>query len=108
MIGWGVAIIGVGLLVVACSDAGRPLWLAGIGMGLATGPLYGEAVAAVPPERAGSASSLIHVARMIGATLSVAVLGAAFALGGLRGSMIAGGVVQIAGAATACWALRGG
>ena len=113
MIGGGVAIIGVGLLVVACSDAGRPLWLteigmvlAGIGMGLATGPLYGEAVAAVPPERAGSASSLINVARMIGATLGVAVLGAAFALGGLRGAMVSGGVVQIAGAATAWRALR--
>lgn len=113
MIGGGVAIIGIGLLVVACADAGRPLWLAeiglvlaGIGMGLATGPLYGEAVAAVPSERSGSASSLINVARMIGATLGVAVLGAAFAIGGLRAAMLAGGVVQIAGAAAAWRALH--
>ena len=113
MIGGGVAIIGLGLLVVACGDAARPLWLseigmvlAGIGMGLATGPLYGEAVAAVPSERSGSASSLINVARMIGATLGVAVLGAAFAIGGLRAAMVAGAVVQLAGAATAWRALR--
>jgi len=119
MIAGGVAMIAIGLLVIACTDSGAPLWLAetglvlaGLGMGLATGPLYAVAVAAVPPARSGSAASLINVARMIGATLGVAILGSAFALAGggavaLRVAMLAGGTVQLAGAAVALRALSG-
>ncbi len=118
MIGGGTALIGVGLLVVASTDGGAPLWLveiglilAGLGMGLNTGPLYGVAVAAVPSARSGSAASLINVARMIGATLGVAVLGSTFAIAGghglgLRPAMLLGGAVQLAGAAAAWLALR--
>ncbi len=118
LISGGTALIGVGLFVIAFSAAGEPLWLAemglvlsGLGMGLNTGPLYGVAVAAVPAARSGSAASLINVARMIGATLGVAVLGTAFALGGaggagLRAAMLLGGAVQIVGGAVAWRALR--
>jgi DHA2 family methylenomycin A resistance protein-like MFS transporter len=118
MISGGTALIGAGLLVIACTAAGRPLWLAetglvlaGLGMGLNTGPLFGVAVQAVPASRSGSASSLINVARMIGATLGVAVLGTAFAIAGsgapgLRAAMLLGGAVQIGGAYTAWAALR--
>lgn len=107
----GVAIIGCGLLTIgATADAATILGaeiglaLTGIGMGFATGPLMGEAVGAVPAARAGTASSLINVARMAGATIGVAVLGAAFALmqggvPGLRIAMLLGGAVQLTAAA---------
>ena len=89
MIGGGTALTGIGLFVIACTVAGKPVWLGemglvltGLGMGLNTGPLFGVAVASVPAARSGSAASLINVARMIGATLGVAVLGSAFAVAG--------------------------
>jgi hypothetical protein len=80
-------------------------------MGLNTGPLFGVAVEAVPASRSGNAASLINVARMIGATLGVAILGSAFALAGsgpwgLRIAMALGGTVQLIGAGVAWQALR--
>lgn len=118
MIGAGTALIGSGLLVIATTQAGEPLWsveaglvLTGCGMGLNTGPLFGVAVGSVPAARSGSAASLINVARMVGATLGVAVLGSAFAMAGagapgLRAAMLFGGTVQIVGAFAAWRALR--
>ena len=108
----GVAVIGCGLLVLAATE-GRQVGFAeiglvmtGLGMGLATGPLLGAAVGAVPAERSGTAASLINVARMAGATMGVAILGAAFAAfhgdaAGLRVAMLLGGLVQLGGAAIA-------
>jgi EmrB/QacA subfamily drug resistance transporter len=114
MTGGGVAIIGCGLLAVGAS-AGSPsligseigLMLTGLGMGLATGPLTGVAVGAVSAARSGTAAALLNVARMVGATLGVAALGAIFALlqdgsDGLRLAMLLGGATQIA-AAGLCW-----
>lgn len=107
----GVAIVGVGLLLIGLT-AGQTslvfaeigLALTGVGMGLATGPLMGEAVGAVPAARSGTASALINVARMVGATVGVAALGAVYAVfrggpEGLRFAMIIGGAAQISGAA---------
>lgn len=114
----GTATIGCGLLVLAISGGGRPLLvdetglvLAGIGMGLNTGPLMSVAVDAVSAARSGTASALINVARMTGATLGVAVLGTVFALGhggvnGLRIAMLAGGAVQLCGGYVAWLAIR--
>ena len=111
----GTAVIGLGLMVVALTTSGQPIWLAemgmvlaGIGMGINTGPLRGVGVAAAPAARSGTASSLINVARMVGATLGVAMLGALYALlgGGATGftaALAVGGLVQLMGAATA-WA----
>jgi EmrB/QacA subfamily drug resistance transporter len=114
----GVALIGGGLLVIALG-ADRAsivvdeigLVLTGLGMGIATGPLMAAAVGTVGRARSGTASALINVARMAGATIGVAVLGAAYALAdggadGLRLAMFAGGAVQLAGAATASIAMR--
>ena len=113
MIAGGTALIGVGSLVIGATSAGLPVWLAeiglilaGLGMGLNTGPLFGVAVAAVPAARSGSAASLINVARMVGATLGVAVLGSTLAVAGgdglgLRVAMLVGGMVQLAGASAA-------
>ena len=112
----GVAVIGCGLLLIGAT-AGRNsllfaevgLVLTGAGMGLATGPLMGEAVGAVAAARSGTASAVINVARMVGATVGVAALGALFALlkggpAGLRAAMLVGGAAQISGAAYA-WAV---
>jgi EmrB/QacA subfamily drug resistance transporter len=111
----GTAIIGLGLLVLGFTQLGEPLlWaavglgLTGIGMGINTGPLMSVAVDAVGADRAGTASSLINVARMAGATLGVAVLGVAYTLfaspeHGFQAAMLLGGLVQLCGALTA-WA----
>jgi MFS transporter, DHA2 family, methylenomycin A resistance protein len=111
----GTAVIGVGLMVVALTTAGRPIWLAeiglvmaGLGMGINTGPLMGVAIGAVAAARSGTASALINVARMAGATLGVAMLGTLYAVlhGGARGlsaALLVGGLVQIVGA-TIAWA----
>lgn len=114
----GTAIIGLGLLIVALSHGGRPMLLAqiglvltGLGMGVNTGPLMGVAVASVPPARSGTASSLINVARMVGATLGVAALGTLYALdgggaSGLRIALATGGLTQLAGAALAWYTIK--
>lgn len=118
MIAAGTGLIGCGTLVLAATDAGAPMALAqiglalgGVGMGLNTGPLYGIAVGSVGQARSGTASALINVARMTGATLGVAFLGSVFALlhggvAGLRAAMLIGGVVQLVGAATAFATVR--
>jgi EmrB/QacA subfamily drug resistance transporter len=109
----GTAVVGLGLMVVALTTSGRPIWLAevgmvlaAIGMGINTGPLMGVSVATVPAARSGTASSLINVARMVGATLGVAMLGTLYALlgGGATGftaALTVGGLVQLMGAAAA-------
>ena len=109
----GVGIIALGLLVLggfagaaSVVPAAIGLALTGLGMGFATGPLMGAAVGAVGPERSGTASALVNVARMSGATLGVAMLGAVYAVcgggaSGLRMAMLCGGTVQLACAAVA-------
>lgn len=112
----GVAIIGCGLLTIGLSAHDGPIFLAetglaltGLGMGLATGQLMGLAVGAASTDRAGTASALINVARMAGATIGIAILGATFAIvhdapSGLRLSMLLGGLIQILCAIVA-WAV---
>lgn len=114
----GTALVGLGLLVLSATHGGGRLLLAetgffisGLGMGLNTGPLMSLAVGAVAPARSGTASALINVARMTGATLGVAVLGTVFAVRhggapGLDAAMLVGGLVQLGGAAAA-WATVG-
>lgn len=118
MIAGGTALIGCGLLILAATRAGTPLLaaqiglvFAGIGMGLNTGPLMSVAVDAVSAARSGTASSLINVARMTGATLGVAVLGTIFAMAhggaeGLRAAMLVGGATQLCGAVVAARTIR--
>jgi EmrB/QacA subfamily drug resistance transporter len=113
MISGGVAIIGCGLLMIGATataqgigGAEAGLALTGLGMGFATGPMMGAAVGAVPAARSGTAASLVNVARMSGATIGVAALGAVFAFAGggpsgLRLAMLLGGAVQVTSAACA-------
>jgi hypothetical protein len=67
------------------------------------------AVAAVPPARSGTASGLVNTARMVGATLGIAVLGSIYAahlqgdtpqgmLGGLRWAYLGGAIGELSGA----------
>jgi EmrB/QacA subfamily drug resistance transporter len=114
----GTAMTGGGLMVLSLTHLGAPLpeamiglGLTGIGMGINTGPLMSVAVDAVGADRSGTASSLINVARMVGATMGVAVLGAAFALRGSgvegwRAAMLLGGMVQLCGALVAWRTIR--
>jgi hypothetical protein len=87
MLGMGVgmtmmalATVGGGLLFVEAA-----LLVIGIGLGLNTAPVQNVAVAAVAAARAGTASGLVNTARMVGATLGVAVLGLSFGTQGDAG-----------------------
>jgi predicted lipid-binding transport protein (Tim44 family) len=90
------------------------LFIVGIGLGLNTSPVNGVAVATVPQARSGTASGLLNAARMVGATMGIAVLGSLFAafagqnagagqgfLPGLRVAMLTGGSAELLGAIAA-------
>lgn len=114
----GVMLMGLGLLMIGLGGLQPDIALAevglavtGLGLGLAAGPLAAMAVGDVAAARAGTAAALINVARISGATIGVAVLGACYAAtgGGIRGlllSMIAGSLVQFAGAGAAWMVTR--
>jgi MFS family permease len=111
----GMGAMGAGLVVlVAAAEAGNLMVIAagltivGIGLGLNTGPVNTVAVANVAPGRSGTASGLVNTARMIGATLGIAVLGALYALhagsgtpeglvDGFRIALGAGAAVELSG-----------
>jgi hypothetical protein len=90
-----------------------------VGLGFNTGPVNAVAVASLPPARSGTASGLVNTARMVGATLGVAALGALFAVhagqqkspeamvSGLRLAYFSGAVVELAGALIALACIRG-
>ncbi len=113
----GMALMGSGLFMLALPGVADSLsliepamLLLGCGLGLNTGPLNAVAVANVAAARSGTASGLLNTARMIGATLGVAALGAIYAgyagssggaAAGLPAPLIVGGVGEMIGAAAA-------
>ena len=115
----GMALLGIGLLLLSLVTATTnlsvielDLAILGIGLGLNTGPVNSVAVASVPPARSGTASGLLNTARMVGATLGVAVMGAVFAhyagqgspgafVSGLQTALRIGGAGELLGAAIA-------
>ncbi len=112
MMAAGMMGIASGIALLALTSAGRPLGLAetgvfltGIGMALNTGPVLALAVSAVASARAGTASAMVNTARMVGATLGVAVLGSVFATSGgaaaFSRAMVAGATAVCAGAVLA-------
>ena len=115
----GLGLIGAGIGTLSCTHAGSPIWLSeigllltGIGMALNTGPVLSVAVTAVAPTRAGTASALVNMARMMGATFGVAVLGAAYDAAGMGShgftlAMRIGAAVAFAGAVLAMRVVRG-
>jgi EmrB/QacA subfamily drug resistance transporter len=85
-IGPGLALVGIGLLLMSGLD-GTSSWthlipgfvIAGIGSGLVNPPLASTAVGVVPPQRFGMASGVNTTFRQIGLATSVAALGSIFA-----------------------------
>ena len=120
----GMGAMGAGLLLLtlvsptpAMTLITAALLVVGARLGLNTGPVNAVAVASLPPARSGTASGLINTARMIGATLGIAVLGAAFAVhaaaqtaeamvSGLRVAYLGGALVELAGAMIALVFIR--
>ncbi len=122
----GMACMGLGALALAFIGEDTSLalievdlFVVGIGLGLNTAPVNGVAVAALPPERSGTASGVLNTARMVGATLGVAILGAVFAahagqdaaagasfLPGLRASMAGSATAELIGAVIAFTFIR--
>jgi DHA2 family methylenomycin A resistance protein-like MFS transporter len=121
----GMAMMGSGLFMLALIPLDDSLLLVeaalmviGCGLGLNTAPVNGVAVANVPAARSGTASGLVNTARMVGATLGVAVLGALFAVfaggspdaahvvAGLPPAFIVGGIGEMIGAAAAFTFIR--
>jgi MFS transporter, DHA2 family, methylenomycin A resistance protein len=118
----GMAMMGAGLFLLALLPLDNSLLVEAallvIGCGLNTAPVNAVAVANVPAARSGTASGLVNTARMVGATLGVAVLGAIFAMfagggsdashiaAGLPPAFIGGGIVEMIGAAVALRFIR--
>lgn len=113
----GMAAMGVGELLLTLVSADADAWLVsvalaivGVGLGLNTAPVNSVAVANVARERGGTASGLLNTARIVGATMGIAILGAVFAhyagqqgnardfLAGLRPALGLGGLAELAGA----------
>ena len=101
----GTAAMGVGLLILsAVSLEWSPtsnlvlveigFLVAGIGLGLNAGPVVSAAVSAAPESHAGTASGIVNTARIVGATLGVAVLGAVYASKAGQTSTDAAGIVE--------------
>jgi len=116
----GMTMMGTGLFMLALLPVIDSLVLVeaallviGCGLGLNTAPVNAVAVANVPAARSGTASGLVNTARMVGATLGVAVLGAVFGIfaGGvgdgshiaaaLAPAYIGGGIGEMIGAVAA-------
>ena len=86
LIGPGLALVGLGLLLMRGLDASS-LWthllpglvVAGVGIGLVNPPLASTAVGVVQPERAGMASGINSTFRQVGIATGIALLGTLFA-----------------------------
>jgi MFS family permease len=120
----GMALMGAGQLMLAFIATDTSLTyveaaflIIGVGLGLNTGPVLNVAVSAAPGRQAGVASGIVNTARIVGATLGVAVLGALFAshagqnpatasaiVAGLWPPLISGAIVEFVGA-LAAWAI---
>jgi DHA2 family methylenomycin A resistance protein-like MFS transporter len=126
MMSAGMAAMGLGLLLLATLGAGTSLarmvaalFVIGVGLGLNTGPVMTVAIGSVPAQRSGTASGLVNTARMLGATLGVAVLGAVFAAAagqaaagapaiaaGMSHAFVVGGAGELMGAGVALGFIR--
>lgn len=108
----GLALMAAGSLVYAAAGPlGAIGWLelsfvlAGAGLALNTGPAVTLAMAAIPPARTGLASGVVNLARLLGITVGVAVLGSAMTVvggaTGVRAALLAGAACQLVGAVLA-------
>ncbi len=112
----GLGLIAAGMFLYAAVGPHADLWLlelslllAGAGLALNTGPAVGLAMSAAPVQRTGLASGVVNLARLVGITVGVAVLGSAMAAidgsAGVRAALLVGGAVSVFGAVIALrWA----
>jgi EmrB/QacA subfamily drug resistance transporter len=113
----GLVLMGAGMLLYATVGPDAELWLletafvlTGAGLAFNTGPAVGLAMSAVPVAHAGLASSVVNLARLVGITVGIAVMGTVLAVvsgdatagpgfaDGVRAGMLAGAVVEVVGA----------
>ncbi|MDV3127108.1 MFS transporter [Mycobacterium sp. 21AC1] len=108
----GLSLMAAGLLLYAAAGPHGSSWLlessfmlAGAGLALNTGPAVALAMAAIPVRQAGLAAGMVNLARLLGISIGVAVLGSALAAvggdGGVRCALLLGGVCQLVGAVVA-------
>lgn len=83
----GLALMAAGMALYAVVGPRAELWLlqvayvlAGAGLAFNTGPAVGLAMAAMPAARSGLASGVVNLARLVGITIGVAVLGTVLAV----------------------------
>jgi MFS family permease len=114
---FGLVLMGAGMLLYATVGPDAELWLletafvlTGAGLAFNTGPAVGLAMSAVPVAHAGLASSVVNLARLVGITVGIAVMGTVLAVvsgdptagpgfaDGVRAGMLAGAVVEVVGA----------
>jgi MFS family permease len=98
----GLSLMAAGLLVYAAAGPLANAWilevgfvLTGAGLALNTGPAVGLAMSTMPLARAGLASGVVNLARLVGITVGVAVLGTTMALAGVRAALVEGGVIEL-------------
>lgn len=105
----GLVLMACGLLLYAVAGTTAPIWLleasfvlAGAGLALTTGPAVALAMEATPVRRSGMAASVVNLARLLGITVGVAVLGSTMAAiggdAGVRAALLVGGLCQLAAA----------
>jgi EmrB/QacA subfamily drug resistance transporter len=113
----GLVLMGAGMLLYAAVGPDAESWLletafvlTGAGLAFNTGPAVGLAMAAVPVARAGLASGVVNLARLVGITVGIAIMGTVLALvsgdasvgpgfaNGVRAGVLTGGVVELVGA----------
>jgi len=127
LIGGGMAMFGAGLWALGLMSGHASffaialvLTVIGLGNGLIFGPIMTVAVSGVSNERSGMSSGLVNVARMVGATLGVAISGsivgahmaqaslpAAGFLAGMHKAFFVAGLDELAGGLLAFWLLCG-
>ena len=102
----GLVLMAAGMLVYALAGPNGNIVLleagfvlTGAGLAFNTGPAVGLAMSAMPLTRAGLASGVANLARLVGITVGVAALGTVMALDGVRPALLAGAVVELMGAA---------
>jgi predicted MFS family arabinose efflux permease len=102
----GLVVMAAGMLVYALAGPNANIVLleagfvlTGAGLAFNTGPAVGLAMSAMPLTRAGLASGVANLARLVGITVGVAALGTVMALDGVRPALLVGAVVELMGAA---------
>jgi MFS transporter, DHA2 family, methylenomycin A resistance protein len=122
----GLVLMGAGMVLYAAVGPLADLWLletafvlAGAGLAFNTGPAVGLAMAATPVERAGLASGVVNLARLVGITVGVAVMGSVLALvggdagtgqafaSGARAAVLTGGVAELLAATVVAFGYTG-